>query len=307
MGVAIFLSGLVGWGTESVLMRGNIEGIVWIFVCLGAALYASRRYNGAAMAFGVSCCLKPYPVLWFALMARQRRYREILVGLVTIAVVTLASFQYFDRNPIRAYHRINPKSEFFQLYVVSIRPIEEMFGDHSLLQSMKTVARVVRNHGLDFPGSENLLHANDPLAWKLYQACVPITIVISLIVLWKTWNKPVLNQIFVLATVTMVLPLLAGDYTLTLVLIPMAFFLIFLLEDVVSGKAPLSLRQILWFLLPCAFLTGTEPLWVFHGVLKCIALLVLLAVSATIPLPSTLFGELSSSDKDTPMRSVASA
>jgi len=101
----------------------------------------------------------------------------------------------------------------------------------------------------------------------------------------------VLNQVFALASITLVLPFVAGDYTLILLLVPMGFFLIFLLEDVAQGRTPMSMAKVLCFLLPCAWIMATEPLLTLHGVFKCIALLLLLAASISIPLPSTLFGE----------------
>jgi hypothetical protein len=291
MGVAIFATGLFGWATEQVAMRANIEGIVWIFVCLGAALYARRRYSRAGAAFGIACCLKPYPVFWLGLMARHRRYREVGIGIIAAAAVTLASLLAIDRNPLRAYRYISAPSNFFGSYIVAFRPMDEMMSDHSLLQTMKTLARVARNHGLNFSYQEYRMRPNDPLAMKLFEACVPLSAAIGVTVLCKVWNKPVLNQIFALACVSTVLPLVAGDYTLSLILVPMGFFLIFLLEDVAQGRTPISTGRVFWFLLPCAWITATEPLWVLHGVLKCIALLLLLGASAAVPLPSTIFGE----------------
>ena len=293
IGAAIFATGLFGWGTLQVLMRGNIEGLMWIAVCLGATLYARRHNPGAAVAFAIASCIKPYPVLWLALMARHRKFREVALGVVTAAGVTLASLLVVDRNPLRAWRHITGKSAFFTDYVVSFRPMGEMTGDHSLFQSMKTIARVVRNHGLNFSYQEYWMHPNDPLAWKLYMAYLPLAAVIGLVVLWRVWNKPVLNQVFALACITLVLPLVAADYTLIQLLVPMGFFLIFLLEDVAQGRTPMSMAKILCFLLPCAWLMATEPLVTLHGVFKCIALLVLLAASLSIPLPSTLFGEAS--------------
>ncbi len=46
------------------------------------------------------------------------------------------------------------------------------------------------------------------------------------------------------------------------------------------------------FLLPFAWTVATEPLVILHGVFKCGALLMLLGATLTIPLPSTLFGEI---------------
>ena len=291
IGVAIFATGLFGWGTEQVVMRGNIEGLMWIAICLGAALYARRQYPGAAVAFGIASCIKPYPLLWLALMARHRRYREAVLGLVSAAAVTLASLLVIDRNLLRAWRHITGKSGFFTDYVVSFRPFDEMKGDHSLFQSMKTIARVVRNHGLHFSYQEYWMHPNDPLAWTLYKVYLPLAALIALVTLCRVWNKPVLNQVFALASITLVLPFVAGDYTLILLLVPMGFFLIFLLEDVAQGRTPMSMGKMLCFLLPCAWIMATEPLVTLHGVFKCIALLLLLAASISIPLPSTLFGE----------------
>jgi hypothetical protein len=305
MGAAIFATGLFGWGTEQVAMRANIEGFVWIFVCVGAALYARRQYSGAGAAFGIACCLKPIPVLWLGLMARHRRYREVGIGIATAAAVTLVSLLAIDRNPLRAYRYIGAPSNFFGSYIVAFRPMDEMMGDHSLLQTMKTIARVVRNHGLHFSYQEYWMHPNDPLATKLFEACVPLSAAIGAAALWKVWNKPTLNQIFAVACVAMVLAPVAGDYTLSLILIPMGFFLIFLLEDVARGRTSISMGRVFWFLLPCAWITATEPLWVLHGVLKCIALLLLLGASAAIPLPSTIFGETSEIGGEDEMRHSA--
>jgi hypothetical protein len=137
MGAAIFLSGFFGWGILQVVMRGNPEGLVWIAVCLGAMFFARRQYPGAAVAFGIASSIKPFPVLWFALMARHRRYREAVLGLVTAAGVTLASLLIIDRNPLRAWRQISGKNTFFTDYVVAFRPMGEMTADHSLFQSMK--------------------------------------------------------------------------------------------------------------------------------------------------------------------------
>jgi len=291
MGAAIFATGLFGWGTLQVVMRGNIEGLMWIAICLGATFFARRQYPGAAVAFGIASCIKPYPLLWLALMARHRRYREAVLGLVSAAAVTLASLLVIDRNPLRAWHHITGKSGFFTDYVVSFRPMAEMTGDHSLFQSMKTIARVVRNRGLHFSYLESWMHPNDPLAWTLYKVYLPLAALIALVVLWRVWNKPVLNQVFALACITLVLPFVSGDYSLILLLVPMGFFLIFLLEDVAQGRTPMSMAKVLCFLLPCAWIVATEPLLTLHAVFKCLALLLLLAASISIPLPSTLFGE----------------
>ena len=297
MGAAIFFTGFFGWGTEMVLMRGNIEGLLWVFVCLGAALYGRRRYRGAAVAFGIACCVKPVPVLWFGLMARHRRYKELLVGLVTYGVVTLAALLAIDRNPVRAYRETQAPSGFYGNYIAAFRALNEIWGDHSLFQSVKTLSRVVSHRSFHLPAYEfSSYRLNDPYAGRLYVGYLVVATVGGLLLLWKLWDSPVLNQMFGVACASMVMPAVSGDYTLTTVLIPMGFLLIFLLQDVAAGRVPLSLGRMLWFLLPCAWIVGSEPPMMLHGVLKCMALLVLLGASMFIPLPSTVFGEVRGPD-----------
>jgi hypothetical protein len=292
IGLAIFYSGVMGWATEQVIMRGNIEGFMWIAVLIGAWLFSRKRYEGAAAAFGVACCIKPYPILWFAIMLRQRRYREVGLGILTAAGVTFFSLFALDRNPLRAYQKLSGKSTFFGDYIVAFRPMDEMLGDHSLLQTMKTISRVVRYHGLTFPASESTVQSNNPLAWKLYHAYLPLAALLGVVVALGVWKKPVLNQIFAVACASTLFPLMSGDYTLGVILIPLGFFLIYMMQDVADGRVELTLGQMLYFLLPCAWLMATGPRWVLHGVLETVALLILLGASLIIPLPSTLFGEI---------------
>jgi hypothetical protein len=179
------------------------------------------------------------------------------------------------------------KAVFFSEYVVGFRPIP---GDHSLFQSMKMIGHVIHD-GSQFATIEKTIHANDPLAWKLYPVALLLAAAIGLVTLWRVWNMPVLNQIFALVCVTTVLPTFSDDYTLMLLLIPMGFFVLFLLQDVAAGRTPLSRRALLWFSLPCAWIMAPEPLIILHSVLKCLALLLLRGASITIPLPSSVFLE----------------
>jgi hypothetical protein len=293
IGAAIFATGLFGWGTAMTVIRGNIEGVLWIAVALGAYLFSRRCNKSAAAAFGVACCVKPQALLWLAFLARRQKYRAVIAGLITAALVSLGSLLLINPNPLTAYRHISGNSDFYKDYVVSFRPIAEAQTDHSLLQSMKMISRIVRFHGFNLSTYERLiLQSNHPLAVKLYHAYLPLAAAIGLFVLWRVWNKPVLNQIFAVACVSTVLPMIAADYTLTVLLIPMGFFLIYLMEDVASGKVEMSTGELLWFLLPCAWIMAAEPLWILHGVLKCAAILVLLAAVVMVPLPTTVFGEL---------------
>jgi hypothetical protein len=293
VGLSIFATALFGWGTEMTLMRGNIEGILVLFVFLGAYFFAKRRYGASAAAFAVAACIKPYPLLWFLLLGRHRKFRAIGMGVSAGVGITLGSLLVFDHNPLHAWHVIHGGSNFFSNYILCFRALQETMTDHSILETMKTLVRVVLNHGTSFGYKENLMSApNNPVARLLYYADLYVSAALVLCVVKKVWNMPVLNQVFTLACVTTLLPPVTGDYTLTILLVPMAYGLVFLLQDVAEASVPVSLRNLLWFVLPCAWIMAINPLWPLHGVLKCFALLALLGASISVPLPSSLFEEV---------------
>ena len=290
LAAAIFLTGMLGWGSLQVAMRGNLEGWDWILTCLGVWLFSRGWQGRAGIALGMATALKPYPVLWLLLMARQRQWKGVAAGVLSCIVTTLGSLLVFNRNPLVAWRQINQsdgrKDFFFTHYIVAFRPFQEMMGEHSLLQTFKSVARFVRNHGVRYYPRDYGVLASDPLAIKLYHVYLPVAALICLLVLIAVWNKPVLNQMFAIAVVSTALPLVSGDYTLTVVLIPMGFLAILLAEDVPLGRCRLSLTQMLWILVPCAFVMGTVPLGAFHNIFKSLSLLALLASTSLIPLPS---------------------
>jgi len=210
------------------------------------------------------------------------------LGLFAIAVLTIASLILINPNPLQAWHMVYGDSSFYTKYIVAFRPMHEIELDHSLLQSIKTFTRMVTFPPPEYGG----IRPSDPLATILYRIGLFVSAALGLLVLWKTWKMPLLNQIFALTSATTVLPMIAMDYTLNVLLVSMGFFLIFLVRDVAEGRIPMTLGQMLWFLLPCAWIMATETIGVLHGVFKCAAVLTLLGASIAIPLPSTIFGEL---------------
>ena len=291
LGAAIFLTGLLGWGCLQVAMRGNIEGWLFIPTMLGAWFLVRKDYISAGVSFGIAMCIKPYPFLWLLLLARHRQWKASAAGLAAFMASTVASLLVLNPNPFVAYHQLAGEKTFFPKYIAAFRPMDEMMLEHSVLQTLKTLVRTLRNRGLHFSHAEYQLHSSHPVALEIYHFYLLLGAAIGILVLWRMWNKPMLNQIFAIATVTTTLPLVAGDYTLVVLLIPMALFAIMLLQDVSSGRVPLSLPRMLRILVPCACVMATVPLGVLHAVFETAALLVLLVSVCVIDLPTSMFGE----------------
>jgi hypothetical protein len=125
----------------------------------------------------------------------------------------------------------------------------------------------------------------------------------GLSLLWAIWRirkKPFLNQIFALSICLTLFPLIAADYTLTILYIPLGFFLLFLLRDVATGCACISQPRLLSILVPCAWLMAPQPLFgIWAGDVRSMVLLFLLFIVMDTPMPMAIdLDEDSSPDRD---------
>jgi hypothetical protein len=100
---------------------------------------------------------------------------------------------------------------------------------------------------------------------------------------------PFLNQVFALSICLTLCTLIAADYTMTILYVSMGFFLLFLLREVCSGRAELSLGRMLSILIPCAWLMSPTPLFgIWAGGIRSLVLLGLLFVVINTPMPMAI-------------------
>jgi hypothetical protein len=106
---------------------------------------------------------------------------------------------------------------------------------------------------------------------------------------------PFLNQVFSLSICLTLFPLMAGDYTLTILYIPMGLFLLFLLRDVSTGRSSLPQARLLSILLLCAWLMTPQPLLrMWAGDVRSMILLCLLFLVMDTPMSMAIDFDLAS-------------
>jgi hypothetical protein len=139
------------------------------------------------------------------------------------------------------------------------------------------------------------------IGYILFKIYLPSAAIFVIWVVYRLRKKPFLNQVFSLSICLTLFPLLAADYTMTILYLPMGLFLLFLLRDVAKGRVFFSDTRILSILLPCALLMSPLPLLgIWAGDMRSIVLLCLLFIVMSTPMPMAIdSGPASSSDGET--------
>jgi hypothetical protein len=270
------------------LDRGNIEGLVWIASSLGLLFFARTRYLAAALFLALATAMKIFPGVLLLLFVAKRRYREFCMSLAAVAVITYASLWLAGPTPSRAAQGILEGMDHLRRdQVLEIKPQDVGF-DHSAWSFAKQIF---------YRFDHNVEHVNAllPRVYLIY-ALLAVAAFAALYSL-RIRYLPVVNQILALSDLSVMLPFVSYNYTLVHMLAPFSILVLILAADAPSGRLRLSYRQMLFLLLPFAFIFTPQNYLAlsvldFDGQVKFLALLALLVAALRIPVPSSLFNEL---------------
>lgn len=292
MGLVIFVTGLLGLPTAETLLRGNIEGLLWIGYAAGIGYMFVRKWNKAAVVLAIASCIKPYPIFLFVILIWRRKYKQMVLGIVAFSLTAIGCLTLLGAgNPVGGVARIRGSGEaFFDGYIVGFRDLREAAQDHSLFETSKSIYRVVKARSFQHFRPQDYEKQVSVHAGYILLAIYIVSAAFSVLwVVWRIRNQPFLNQIFSLSICLTLFPLIAGDYTLTILYLPMGLFLLFLLRDVATGRAVLSQVRMFSILVPCAWLMAPQPLLgIWAGDVKSIVLLFLLFVVIYTPMPMAI-------------------
>jgi hypothetical protein len=269
--------------------RGNIEGVAWLFTCLGLVCFVKERYLGSCLFLAAAICVKPFPALFFFLFLREKRFKEIAIAFIAVCAANLTALKAVGPTIQIAYEGLHKGvSTYVYNYIGEVR-FKEIGFDHSLFSCLKQVLRLSLGWNRDYVFHSPLLAA--------YRVWIAASVVIALGTGYYFWRKPVINRLFAIVVLMLVLPPISPDYTLAYIYLPWGAFMIFLTHDVGTGRVKFPLRHCLWVLVPCAILMSPQSYLIFGGVafagqVKALALVLLFVVAARIDMPSSLFHEL---------------
>lgn len=274
------------------LDRANIEGVVWIFLCAGLAAFVREKFWWAGGLIALAAAMKLFPAILLLLLLAKRRYKEFVGSLIIGGVATLASLAGFGQGIPAANQAVIAGLDYFrESYVLNYR-VREIGFDHSLFACLKQF--------LVFSGlNPTRFRAAIEASYLIYGTAVLIGFA-SLY--WLRVRKmPVLNQFFVLTIAMILLPYVSVDYTLVHLYLPWGAFVVFLTQDVFSGRVRFSTRRALAFLVPCAILFAPESYLLtgpigWGGQFKALVLVSLLVAAVRFPLPASLFQEFPGHD-----------
>jgi len=247
------------------LQRGNLESVIWFMVAAAIWALRHRRWFTGAVVLGIAASFKIYPALYFGLFFKQRRWKEIAVGLGTMAATTLLALRFMEPD-IRFAGRnvLQGVSAFTATYGKGIAPVY----DHSLYLLLKIAT--MHFH----PNAVRLLHC-----YLLIAAAAATALFLG-----RMLRLPVTNQLLFLATMSVMLPPVSFEYTLQSLYIPWAWILLLLLTPRIPTRWWQGLTMVLFAVLmaPITFIEHRGTSW--GGAVKAVALVGLLAVSIVAPM-----------------------
>jgi Glycosyltransferase family 87 len=303
--------------------RGNLEGVVGLILGTGLVLYFAERYFGAAVFIGLAASIKPFPGLFFFLLLRKKRYREVAVGFAVAACSTLLALTALGPTPIKAYQGLEPGvSRYYNKYIMTLLPPDERRFDHSVMGGIKSIAHTWmrvsdsrRSGSLKDLSSKSFALPSQPmpvqaspqpagaspvtrsLSYEQMRAILLASLFLAagalVFVLRHLYKLPAVNQMILLAVAATLLPPVSGEYTLVHLYVPFGAFLIFLTRDAAAVHVEIKQSVVLTILTLFALLFCPLTFFnIFSGDVKMCLLIAMLIVVSKNPMPSSIFKEI---------------
>jgi len=297
--IAIWSTLLLGFPLQFLIDRGNIEAVIWLLVLLGVVAFAWNRMLVSAILWSLAASMKIFPGLLFVLFLARRKFGTFVVAIAATAAFSLLALAGIGPTIHQAALESSRSAAFLTSnYIVQH---DNAGFDHSFFQGIKHgiyVAEAFQKHPT-VPLPIRTLPANR-IALRVYNIVIPLA---ALLLYWFRLRRlPLLNQFIAYIILCVSLPYVSGDYTLVHVYIAWAAFLLFLLDDVATGRVKIPANAIHRILFSCAVtfvplsyiaITGsTNRSFALGPQVKTIFLILILLTVCRVPMPSSLFGDL---------------
>lgn len=204
----LLAAGVIGVMNYPVLLmldRGNVEGLVFVLLAIAALSARRGSWMWSAVLIGAATAMKGYPAAFILVLIGARRFREAAVASATAAGLTLISFLTFTGGL-----RANATA-----LLNSLRGFDQGAGEAGV------------QHGSSLSGLASAIARTAPSMSWVQGAVTPVSVTVLLVgVLAMVSGRLVLWQsCAVAAGLTVLVPAVAYDYRLMLMMVPLVILL----------------------------------------------------------------------------------
>ena len=305
--IAVWSTFLFGFPLLFLLDRANIEAVLWVLILLGVVAFTRNRLATAAILWSVAASMKIYPALLCVLFLAKRKYWIFGLAVASTALISVLALAGVGPTIQQAASESSATTSSFVVngYILARQDLQ---FDHSLFAAVKQAAAayIFLDMRRDQPDQRR---QTETRTFKTIEPVYTILVPLGALLLYllRLRHLPLLNQFIAYILLSVSLPFLSGDYTLIHVYVIWAAFLLFLLNDVATGRVEIptwTINMILFSSAVC-FVPLTYLGVHFHGnqyfgigaQVKTIFLGVMLWAVIRTPMPSSLFGDLEVSQK----------
>jgi hypothetical protein len=273
---------LFSWPVLLLIDRANMEVTVWVVTALGFWAFATGRKKTAAVCFGLAGAFKLFPFVLLALFFSEKKWKALLIGVVSMAVSSVVSLWILGPTILKAWAGISFGLASFKMNYMAQWHGYENGVDHSLFAFIKFALIVT--------------HLHKPQDFYTLLSVYLTSSAIGGLALYflRIRFLPLVNQALLLTISCIYLTAFSGDGTL-IHLYALFAMMAFIVIDAWKRKLYIPRLQTMFLILtfivtPTTFLIFKEHR--FEGEVKCVALSILSYLALRYPIGPPLFAHV---------------
>ncbi|MGB5217152.1 MAG: glycosyltransferase family 87 protein [Smithella sp.] len=193
-----------------ILDRGNVEGIVFLFLAYAVWFYAMGSGKWSAVFIGLAAAIKGTPILFLLFFIKERRWKELMIGIAVPFCLSLVALLFLQggvlKNLILFKDALQNFGEFLLIGHNGITHSVSLFG---MVYSLWLLAN---KFFLDVASLKPIVASYNVAAGIMGLAAIAY-VCFSRLEPWKAW--------FVLVAAMQVLPFPSYDYKLINTFLPL--------------------------------------------------------------------------------------
>ncbi|MDP9051353.1 MAG: DUF2029 domain-containing protein [Acidobacteriota bacterium] len=252
------------------VIEGNVELVLWIFVSLGVWALVRGRDNWAAVLWGLAAAMKLYPIVLLMLLLPRRRYGATVLGVVTFVGSTVLALWWLGPTMSIAWHGSLQNVFGYQGARASEFSLRELAGNHSVFGLVKVVAMLAH--------------------WPLAKLTLPYYACGGLVMLTAFFGKlrkmPLANQLLAVSVFMVSLPTVSYFHTLANLYAPLVLLMFVAIDAERAGVKVPGLTAAVMMFVPL-FASWTiftfQRVTLFDGLVQALILVALFLCSVEYP------------------------